>query len=40
MTTVVETLHDYFFYLEFQRVVTAGTLFTYKQTLQSFCELY
>lgn len=40
MPKIIDTLPDYFFYLEHQRQVTHGTLLTYKQTLQEFCSLY
>ena len=40
MTTVVETLPDYFFFLEHTKVVKPGTLLTYKQTLTLLCQLY
>jgi|GEM_PF-3731890 len=40
MTRVIDTLSDYFFYLAHNRMVTDGTLLTYKQTLTTFCKLY
>jgi hypothetical protein len=40
MTTIIDTLSDYFFYLEHTRKVTDGTLLTYRQTLKDFCNLY
>jgi site-specific recombinase XerD len=40
MTTILETLPDFFFHLQHNRCVTPGTMLTYKNTMKQFCNLY
>lgn len=40
MPTVIETLSDYFFHLQYNRSVTAGTLETYRLTMKHFCNIH
>lgn len=40
MTTILDTLDNYFFYLQHTRKVTHGTLLTYKLSLKEFCFLF